>query len=44
MVDTIFSSKTKEVVIGAGRPFCDHWRADQPNRAQVLAPEMAAGN
>lgn len=44
MVDTIISSKTKEVVIGAGRPFVIIGERINPTGRKVLAREMAAGN
>jgi 5-methyltetrahydrofolate--homocysteine methyltransferase len=44
MVDTIFSSKTKEVVIGAGRPFIIIGERINPTGRKLLAAEMAAGN
>lgn len=44
MVDTILSSKTKEVVIGAGRPFVIIGERINPTGRKLLAAEMAAGN
>lgn len=44
MADTIFSSKTKEVVIGAGRPFVIIGERINPTGRKLLAVEMAAGN
>ena len=44
MVDTIISSKSKEVVIGAGRPFVIIGERINPTGRKVLAREMAAGN
>lgn len=44
MVDTIFSSRTKEVVIGAGRPFVIIGERINPTGRKLLAAEMAAGN
>ncbi len=44
MVDTILSSKTKEVVIGTGRPFVIIGERINPTGRKLLASEMAAGN
>jgi 5-methyltetrahydrofolate--homocysteine methyltransferase len=44
MVDTILSSKTKEIVIGAGRPFVIIGERINPTGRKLLAAEMAAGN
>lgn len=44
MVDTILSSKTKEVVIGAGRPFVIIGERINPTGRKLLAAEMKAGN
>jgi DNA-binding Lrp family transcriptional regulator len=44
MVDTILSSKTKEVVIGAGRPFVINGERINPTGRKLLAAEMSAGN
>lgn len=44
MVDTILSSKTKEFVIGAGRPFVIIGERINPTGRKLLAAEMAAGN
>jgi len=44
VVDTILSSKTKEVVIGAGRPFVIIGERINPTGRKLLAAEMAAGN
>ncbi len=44
MVDTILSSKSKEVVIGAGRPFVIIGERINPTGRKLLAVEMAAGN
>ena len=44
MVDTIISSKTKEVVIGAGRPFVIIGERINPTGRKLLAAEMKEGN
>lgn len=44
MVDTILSSKTKEIVIGAGRPFVIIGERINPTGRKLLAAEMSAGN
>ena len=44
MVDTIVSSKTKEVVIGAGRPFVIIGERINPTGRKLLAAEMKEGN
>ena len=44
MVDTILSSKAKEIVIGAGRPFVIIGERINPTGRKLLAAEMAAGN
>ncbi|MDX1520413.1 MAG: dihydropteroate synthase [Anaerolineae bacterium] len=44
MVDTIISSKTKEVVIGAGRPFVIIGERINPTGRKLLAAEMKVGN
>lgn len=44
MVDTILSSKTKEIAIGAGRPFVIIGERINPTGRKLLAAEMAAGN
>ena len=44
MVDTIISSKTKEVVIGEGRPFVIIGERINPTGRKLLAAEMKAGN
>lgn len=44
MVDTILSSRTKEVVIGAGRPFVIIGERINPTGRKLLAAEMKAGN
>lgn len=44
MVDTVLSSKTKEVVIGAGRPFVIIGERINPTGRKLLAAEMKEGN
>lgn len=44
MADTILSSKTKEVVIGPGRPFVIIGERINPTGRKLLAAEMAVGN
>lgn len=44
MVDTILSSKTKEVIIGAGRPFVIIGERINPTGRKLLAAEMKEGN
>lgn len=44
MVDTIISSKTKEVVIGEGRPFVIIGERINPTGRKLLAAEMKVGN
>ncbi|MEM7343683.1 MAG: dihydropteroate synthase [Chloroflexota bacterium] len=44
MVDTIISSKTKEVVIGEGRPFVIIGERINPTGRKLLAAEMKEGN
>lgn len=44
MVDTLISSKTKEVVIGAGRPFVIIGERINPTGRKLLAQEMKVGN
>ena len=44
MVDTIISSKTKEVVIGEGHPFVIIGERINPTGRKLLAAEMKAGN
>lgn len=44
MVDTVLSSKTKEVVIGEGHPFVIIGERINPTGRKLLAAEMKAGN
>ncbi|MEW5957213.1 MAG: dihydropteroate synthase [Chloroflexota bacterium] len=44
MVDTVLSSKTKEVVIGPGRPFVIIGERINPTGRKLLAAEMKEGN
>jgi len=44
MVDTVLSSKTKEVVIGSGRPFVIIGERINPTGRKLLAAEMKEGN
>ncbi len=44
MVDTIISSKTKEIVIGAGHPFVIIGERINPTGRKLLAAEMKEGN
>ncbi len=44
MADTIFSSKTRTVIIGPDRPFTIIGERINPTGRKVLAREMAAGN
>ncbi len=44
MVDTIISSKTKDVVIGDGRPFVIIGERINPTGRKLLAAEMKVGN
>lgn len=44
VVDTVLSSKTKEVVIGAGRPFVIIGERINPTGRKLLAAEMKVGN
>src|SRR6185312_3818032 len=44
MTDTMFSSATKEVVIGFERPFCVIGERINPTGRKLLAAEMAAGD
>lgn len=44
MVDTIISSKTKEVIIGEGHPFVIIGERINPTGRKLLAAEMKAGN
>jgi 5-methyltetrahydrofolate--homocysteine methyltransferase len=44
VVDTVLSSKTKEVVIGEGRPFVIIGERINPTGRKLLAAEMKAGN
>jgi 5-methyltetrahydrofolate--homocysteine methyltransferase len=44
MVDTVLSSKTKEIVIGQGRPFVIIGERINPTGRKLLAAEMKEGN
>jgi 5-methyltetrahydrofolate--homocysteine methyltransferase len=44
VVDTIISSKTKDIIIGAGRPFVIIGERINPTGRKLLAAEMKVGN